>query len=200
MFLATHLPSPLPPSAATSISLESATPSSPAITAALDRFDLLIRNALGRVVYGDPYGSAGADGAPAHRILGLWTTDDLIASLTMVVVFFIAFLVLLVLKLVLGMLLLRYARGRYAAMKSREHAVAAGKAERETFDATGGKRIGGFGAIEVGDDRRRWLYDDDKEGLRKARDRERRAERAGSEKEKDYSSVMRYEMVAKRIW
>ncbi len=44
-----------PPSTQTSLSVESATPSSPAITAALDRLDTLIRNALGRAVYSAPH-------------------------------------------------------------------------------------------------------------------------------------------------
>ncbi len=54
MFLATHLPMPLPPSTQTSLSVESATATSPAMAAALDRIDLVIRNALGRAVYGYP--------------------------------------------------------------------------------------------------------------------------------------------------
>jgi hypothetical protein len=116
----------------------------------------------------------------------------------MVVVFLIVFLVLLVVKLLLGMALLRYARDRYAQMKTREAAVAAGAAEREVFDARG-RRVGGYSHVELGDDRRRWIYADDLDGLRKAKDKERRAEK-GSEKEKDLSTVTRYEMIAKRIW
>ena len=118
----------------------------------------------------------------------------------MVVVFLIVFLVLLIVKLVLGMVLLRYSRDRYAKMKAKEHAVATGKAERESYDAKG-KRTGGFGQIEVGEDRRRWIFADDPEGLRKLREREKKAEKGQErEKEKDYSNIMRYEMVAKRIW
>lgn len=183
---------------------------SPAMVAALDRLDNLIRNALGRAIHGYPY----ADGAnPTDNATGpvpgaasrLWlslhlTSDDVIAAVTMVVVFLLIFLVLLVVKLLLGMLLLRYARNRYSRMKAKEHAIAVGKAERESFDAKG-KRTGGYGQVEVGDERRRWIFGEDVEGLRKVRDKERKAEeRAEREKEKDFAGVVRYEMVARRIW
>ncbi|KAK3381158.1 eukaryotic membrane protein family-domain-containing protein [Podospora didyma] len=204
MFLATHVPTPLPPSTHTSLSVESATPS-PAMAAALDRLDNLIRNALGRAVYGFPYAEgAGEDGSetagPATRFWMRWSSDDVIAAVTMVVVFLLIFLVLLIVKLVLGMVLLRYSRDRYAKMKTKEHAIAAGAAERESFD-TKGKRVGGYGQIEVGDDRRRWIFADDPKGLQKIRDRDKRTEQgAEKEKEKDFSHITRYEMVARRIW
>ncbi len=195
MFLATHLPMPLPPSTQTSLSVESATATSPAMAAALDRIDLVIRNALGRAVYGYPYN---ATGAAAVTKFGPWTSDDLIASLTMVVFFFIAFLVLLVFKLLLGMLLLRYSRNRYARMKAMEQAVAAGTAEPQSFEMAG-KRVGSYGQVEVGEDRRRWLFGDDPEGLRKLREKEQRDANKGK-KEIDLGSISRYEMIAKRIW
>ncbi|KAK3935080.1 putative eukaryotic membrane protein [Diplogelasinospora grovesii] len=204
MFLATHVPTPLPPSTQTSLSVESATPS-PAMVAALDRLDNLIRNALGRAVYGDPFGDGRPDAGSeipgvATKLWLRWTSDDAIAALTMVVVFLLIFLVLLVVKLLLGMVLLRYSRDRYAHMKAKEHAVATGKAERESFDSKG-KRVGGYGYVEVGEDRRRRIFADDPEGLRKLREREKKTERgAEKEKEKDFSNIMRYEMVAKRIW
>ncbi|KAM7186137.1 Eukaryotic membrane protein family domain containing protein [Rhypophila sp. PSN 637] len=204
MFLAIHLPTPLPPSTQTSLSIESATPS-PAMVAALDRLDHLIRNALGRAVHGSPFseglGSENAAGpGVATRLWLRWTSDDIIAALTMIVVFLLIFLVLLIFKLLLGMVLIRYSRDRYARMKAKEHAIAAGKAERDSYDAKG-KRVGGFGQVEVGEDRRRWLFSDDPEGLRKLREREKKNERgAEKEKEKDFSHIMRYEMVAKRIW
>jgi hypothetical protein len=206
MFLATHVPTPLPPSTQTSLSVESATPS-PAMLAALDRLDNIIRNALGRAVYGYPYAEGGpgeGDGATgpgsATRLWLRWTSDDVIAALTMVVVFLLVFLVLLILKLVLGMLLLRYSRDRYAKMKAQEHAIATGKAERESYDAKG-KRVGGYGYVEVGEERRRWIFADDPEGLKKVREKEQRAEKAAEkEKEKDFSHITRYEMVARRIW
>jgi hypothetical protein len=183
--------------------------------AALDRIDHLIRNALGRSVFGYPYASEFSDNAigdlPYTAAAGnttlsrLWlklpfTSDDIIAALTMVTVFLLLFLVLLVVKLLLGMILLRYSRDRYARMKLKEHAVAAGLEERESYDAKG-KRTGGYGQIEVGEERRRWIFGEDVEGLRKAREKERRAEaNAERDKEKDFGRVMRYEMVARRIW
>ncbi|KAL2264337.1 hypothetical protein VTK26DRAFT_6580 [Humicola hyalothermophila] len=246
MFLATHLPAPLPPSTQTSLSVESAsaTPSSPAMRAALDRLDNIIRNALGRAVYGYPYavtvtGTATGTGAgddpngtaasnsgapppplPSSSLPQPWslfgfTSDDAIAALTMVVVFLLVFLVLLVVKILLGMLLLRYARDRYARMKVKEQAVAASqhqqqqqqqekkKQEEEGYDLRGGKRVGGYGQVEVGEDRRRWIFGDDVEGLRKVREKERRMEEkaARGEGDKDQlAGVVRYEMIAKRIW
>lgn len=204
MFLATHLPTPMPPSTHTSLSVESSTASSPAVTAALDRLDNIIRNAIGRSIYGLDGDVANATTRNVSKFPFLsWSTDDTIALVTMLLVFFIAFLVLLILKLLLGMVLLRYSRDRYARMKLKEHAVATAKIERETFDTKGSKRVGGFGAVEVGDDRRRWIFADDPEGLKKARDRERKAAEGGSgggKDDKDLAGVMRYEMVAKRIW
>ncbi|OTB09384.1 hypothetical protein M426DRAFT_50634 [Hypoxylon sp. CI-4A] len=193
MFLATHLSPPLPTSTM-ELSVESSTPSSPAMVAALEHLDTLLRNALGRAVYGHPYGS------PHARPFWAFSSDDAVALLTMLVFFFLAWVVLLIVKLLLGMALLRYSRERYAAMKRREHAVATGKAERENF-AQQGKRIGSWGAVEIGEDRRKWIYEDDKDGLKKMRDRERKTDDKFKEKGDDgLSKVLRYEMVAKRIW
>ncbi|KAI0835025.1 DUF747-domain-containing protein [Hypoxylon sp. FL0890] len=193
MFLATHLSPPLPTST-TELSVESSTPSSPAMIAALEHLDTLLRNALGRAVYGHPYGS------PHDRPFWAFSSDDAIALLTMVVFFFLAWVVLLIVKLLLGMALLHYSRERYAAMKRKEHAVAIGNAECENFSQPG-KRIGSWGAVEIGEDRRKWIYEDDKDGLKKMRERERKAEEKFKEKGDDgLSKVVRYEMVAKRIW
>lgn len=171
--------------------------------AAIDRLDNVIRQALGRSVYGLEGEAANATAAAGGKLSWIpWNTDDAIAVMTLLTVVFIVWLVLLIVKLFLGMLLLRYSRDRYARMKVREHAVATGKADRDRFDAEG-KRIGGFGAVEVGDDRRRWVYGDDHEGLKKARERERKVEEKrekGGDGDRDLSGVMRYEMVAKRIW
>ncbi|KAI1499929.1 eukaryotic membrane protein family-domain-containing protein [Biscogniauxia marginata] len=193
MFLATHLHPPIPTST-TELSVESSTPSSPAMIAALDHLDTLIRNALGRAVYGYPYES------PQARPFWTFSSDDAIALLTMVVFFFLAWVVLLIVKLLTGMLLLRYSRKRYAIMKLKEHAVAAGKADRENFSQPG-QRIGPWGAVELGDERRKWIYEDDPDGLKKMRDRERKTqERFNDKGEDNFSKVVRYEMVAKRIW
>lgn len=93
------------------------------------------------------------------------------------------------------MILLRFARNRYANMK---------KKEGQSYD-TGGKRVGGWGMIEVDEDKRRWIYEDDAEGLRKLREKERvgkeKVEKAVAEgKANDFSRISRYEMSAKRIW
>lgn len=177
MFLATHLPPPLP-STATSLSVESTTP---ATTAALERFDNLIRSALGRSTFGIP-------DPLATNPWYLPSFDDVIAFLTMLVFFLGAFLVLLALKLVLGMLLLRFARNRYRTMKLREH---------QNY-STEGKRLGGWGMTEVDDDKKRWIYDDEPEKLVVMKEKEKAAkEKAG--KSLDFEKISRYELV-KRIW
>ena len=66
-----------------------------------------------------------------------------------------------------------------------------------------GKRVGGWGAVEVGEDRRRWIYEDDAEGVKKMRDRDKETkEREGKSGGggKGLGNVERYTMVAKRIW
>ncbi|KAM6532696.1 hypothetical protein FALCPG4_005747 [Fusarium falciforme] len=189
MLLSTHLPMPIPNSTQTSLSEESAAPSSPAMIAALNRFDTLIRDSLGRATYGYPYGSP-LNSRPWYS----WTSDDFIAAVTMIVVFFIAFLVLLILKLLLGMVLLKYSRNRYAKMKQAEH-----QGRTETYDTPGGRRIGGFGHVEVGEERQRWIHADKNEGLKGGKGPGKRVEKA-EKKRDDFEGVMRYEMVAKRIW
>jgi len=182
MFLATHIPPPIP-STATALALESPTPIT---TAAFEHFDTIIRKALGRSAFGitDP------------TAIARWylpSADDAIAALTMLIFFLGAFFVLLACKLVLGMLLLKFARNRYSDMKKREHL---------SYD-TGGKRVGGWGTVEVDDSKKRWIYDDDMETLNKFKEKERaakeKAER-GAATGQDFSKISRYEMSAKRIW
>ncbi|KAH8666917.1 eukaryotic membrane protein family-domain-containing protein [Xylariales sp. PMI_506] len=195
MFLATHLPPPMPTST-TELSVESSLPSSPAVIAALDRLDSLIRNALGRAVYGTPYASS------ESRPFWSFTSDDAIALLTMATVFFLAWLLLLVVKLLLGMVLLKYARGRYAAIRRQEQAIATGQGKRESFYQPG-KRVGGWGQVEVGDERRKLLYADDPDGLKRMRERERKGDQMAKKMEigdDGLEKVTRYEMIAKRIW
>ena len=194
MFLSTHLPVPIPKSTQTSLSEESAVPSSPAMLAALNRFDSLLRDSLGRATYGYPYGS------PLNqRPWYAWTSDDFIAALTMVVFFFIAFLVLLILKLLLGMVLLKYSRNRYVKMKQKEQLSANGKIEKDLYDAAG-RRVGGYGTVEVGDDRSRWINSDKAEGLKGRAFGKRVGREEGKKVEGDYDGVFRFEMVNKRIW
>lgn len=185
MFLATHMPLPLP-STATSLSTESTTTTSPATTAALAHIDHIFRRALGRSTFG-----AGA-GGPDTSSFNWWSMDDLIAFATMLGVFLVGYLFLLALKLVLGMCLLGFARSRYKGMKERERVVA----------DTGGKRVGGWGIVEVEEDKRRWIYADDPEGLRALREREAKAKEkeAKGVGEVGLGGVSRYAMVAKRIW
>jgi hypothetical protein len=184
MFLATHIPPPIP-STATALALESASPS-PETTAALQHFDTIIRRALGRSAFG-----TGDEMTNSWFMIG---TDDIIAVLTMLIFFLCVFLVLLACKLVLGMVLLNYARDRYSHMKERE---------KLSLD-TKGKRVGGQGMVEVDEDKRRWIYEDDPEGAKALKERERKAIAKAKEGEKggglDFGRVTRYEMVAKRIW
>ncbi|KAG6013362.1 hypothetical protein E4U43_007331 [Claviceps pusilla] len=195
MFLSAHVSMPLPASTQTSLMEESAVPSSPAMMAALSRFDALIRDSLGRATYGYPYGSP-LNSRPWYA----WTSDDIIAALTMVVVFFIVFLVLLILKLLLGMVLLQYSRNRYAQMKHKENMVSQGKLERESYEASG-KRVGGRGEIEVTEDKARWIHADQTEGLKGSRAPGGKKKDDREKKDPgDYMGVARYEMVAKRIW
>jgi len=183
MFLATHMPPPLP-STATSISLESAATTSPATTAALAHIDQIFRRALGRSSFG-----AGADAAGGSSF-SWWSLDDSIAFTTMLVVFLVAYLLLLAFKLVLGMCLLGFARSRYKGMKEREKGVV----------DTAGRRVGGWGVVEVDEDKRRWIYADDAEGLGKLKERDFRAKEKAGRGEMRLDGVERYAMVAKRIW
>ncbi|KAE8453265.1 hypothetical protein EG329_011332 [Mollisiaceae sp. DMI_Dod_QoI] len=224
MFLATHLPPPIniPPnssaSSSTSLSVES---SSPSTTAALEHFDTIIRRALGRSTFG--FGSGTSTPGDGNGIWWLPNTDSILAALTMLVFFLGLFLVLLALKLVLGMLLLKFARNRYKSMKKREHASqnspqpqsqsqsqssqtqvqAQSKPEKgpekESYN-TEGRRLGSWGMAETDDDKKRWIYEDDKETLRVLKEKEakwrEKSDRMGIQ---EFGKISRYEMV-KRIW
>ena len=181
MFLATHMPFPLP-STATSLSVDSAV-ASPATTAALQHMDQIFRRALGRSAFG------AGDPTLAPELSNIWSTDDIIAFVTMLVFFLILFLALLAFKLVLGMCLLSFARGRYKGMKERE----------KISTHADGRRVGGWGVVEVDEDKRRWIYMDDPDAARKLRERERDAREKKGEEE-NFGSVSRYSMAAKRIW
>lgn len=181
MFLATHMPLPLP-STATSLSVDGVV-ASPATTAALQHIDQIFRRALGRSTFG------AGDPTLAPGQSSTWSTDDIIAFATMLVFFLVLFLALLAFKLVLGMCLLSFARRRYKGMKERE----------TTSTHADGRRVGGWGVVEVDEDKRRWIYKDDPDAARKLRERERDArERKGEEE--SFGSVTRYSMAAKRIW
>lgn len=122
------------------------------------------------------------------------------------------FIILLILKLLLGMLLLAFARSRYKKMKAGEteprkssHASAQPQSAAETpaprkdeFNVEGSRRAGGWGMVEVGDEKRRWIYADDPEGLRRVKEKEDRDK--NKDKDLKIDHVQRYEMVAKKIW
>jgi hypothetical protein len=138
------------------------------------------------------------------------STPAATTRLTGALIFVVAFLVLLAAKLVLGMLLLAFSRDRYRGMKEREkEREKEGMKEKELsgiYHVEGGRRVGGWGVVEVDEDKRRWIYDEDAEGLRALREREER-ERGKRERERErgvgvesFEGVRRYEMVAKRIW
>ena len=74
-----------------------------------------------------------------------WNLDDVIAFATMCFFFLAVYFILLAFKLLLGIALLSFARSRYKGMKARE---------RESVDAQG-KRVGGWGVVEVGEEKRR---------------------------------------------
>ncbi|KAI9875319.1 MAG: hypothetical protein M1823_007503, partial [Watsoniomyces obsoletus] len=72
--------------------------------------------------------------------------SNLPAQLTTVLVLLLVFFVLVALKLVLGMLLLSFARARYRTMKERE--------KNPIHQVEGGRRVGGWGVVEVDQDKR----------------------------------------------
>jgi Eukaryotic membrane protein family len=134
-----------------------------------------------------------------------------------------AYLILLIFKLTLGILLLSYSRSRYKAMKEREQQHYFGKRRSSSISQNpqqqqhepshapgsreyvveGGRRVGGWGVVEVDEDKRRWIYADDPNGLRKLKERDEK-EKTSSAKDSGFmmglDRVNRYDMVAKRIW
>ena len=204
MFLASHLPPPAP-SPSTSLLISSEPSPSPSTLASI------LRLALGHSTFGS---ATAASDAPSLLSIRYWTSftyDDFISLATMAAVFTTLFTLLLLLKLLLGMLLLEYARRRYKGMK-----------QRETMDVDAqGKRVGGWGVVEVSDEKRRWIYKgEEDEWKAKGRDsgdrppngfqdgdggKEGRADDSvnaaqGRMGKDDWSNVRRYDMVAKRIW
>lgn len=183
MFIATYMPPPMP-SFSTSLTAET---ESPTTTAALAHIDHVFRRALGRSSFG-----AAQTGASWFSF-DAWTLDDLIAGATMLLVFLIVYLIFLAFKLLLGMFLLTVARKRCHGMR-----------EREMMSVeTGGKRIGGWGVVDVDEDKRRYIHIDDPEGLRSLRERDEKAKKKeDQERERgtSFGHVSRYAMVSKRIW
>ncbi|KAE8137657.1 eukaryotic membrane protein family-domain-containing protein [Aspergillus pseudotamarii] len=119
-----------------------------------------------------------------------------------VVLILTGYVVLLIVKLLLGMVLLAYARSRYRAMKQRETEQSShengGPPRAREYAVEGSRRFGGWGVVEVNDDHRRWIYTDDPEALRRLKAKEEKEKNSKEELNMDH--VRRYEMVAKRIW
>ncbi|KAK0919015.1 hypothetical protein LTR57_011088 [Friedmanniomyces endolithicus] len=183
MFLATHALLPIP-SMGTAVSLDTdATTISPTTTAALRHVDEVFRRALGRSTFGA--------GSAAGGFFTWWSIDDAIALGTMITVFLALFLILLSLKLLLGMLLLSYARNRCSQME--EH-------ERQSTVNADGKRAGIGALTEVDESKRKWIYHDDTDGLSTIREREKSGRKQNREKGDELEGVNRYMMAAKRIW
>jgi hypothetical protein len=175
MFVAAHAPPAGLP--AGTQPLVSATPGA---GAAIAHVDAMLRRAF----------VVGGGGAPAGS--GLAAAGDwLAATLLVVVVCLVAFLALLGAKLALGLVLLRWARGRQPGAREREAART----------DVGSRRLGINGMVEVDDEKRRRIYEGDEAGLARLREKERDRER---DKERgrggDLAAVTRYSMVAKRIW
>jgi hypothetical protein len=142
-----------------------------------------------------------------------------------IILLLLGYVTLLLAKLVLGMALLSYSRARYKNMKYRErehfgsskadplysqqHCQKPSQSASLSGSASigdvveGSRRVGGWGVVEVGDDKRRWIYADDPEGAKRLKERE---DRDGAGKKPSgggahgIEGVRRYEMVAKRIW
>lgn len=125
-----------------------------------------------------------------------------------VILLLTGYIVLLILKLLLGMSLLAFARSRYKKMKVLEsesrkapssHAPSnENSLRKDEFNVEGSRRAGGWGMVEVGDEKRRWIYGDDPEGLRRVKEKEDKDK--NKDKDLKIDHVKRYEMVAKKIW
>ncbi|KAJ5959460.1 Membrane protein-Ta.t1.c1/CMV receptor [Penicillium vulpinum] len=118
------------------------------------------------------------------------------------------FIVLLILKLLLGMALLAFARSRYRKMKCRENerkqssnhqsGTESGAPRTRDFYVEGSQRVGGWGVVEVGDEKRKLIYADDPDGLKRLKEKEEKDKSKDGEFNVDH--VQRYEMIAKKIW
>lgn len=188
MFLATHTSIPLP--STTSLDDPFASPeTTPAIKAAIQHID----NLLKRAIFGaESYEIGSVVKLPWVEVITfrLPSFDTILTYLTTILFFTIFFLLLLIFKILLGMALLSYSRTCYETM---------GKREKESSHAEG-KRFGGWGVVELGDERRNWIYEDDPDGLRKMQAREKDTREREGRGGKGLGHIERYAMVAKRIW
>ncbi|KAK5100204.1 hypothetical protein LTR70_001807 [Exophiala xenobiotica] len=135
-----------------------------------------------------------------NQLPAVLSDSHVTSYMTTILVLLLMFLVLLVCKLILGMGLLAFSRARYRSMKERE------RTGNPSPYIDGGRRVGGWGVVEVDDDKRRIIYEDDPAALQalKAKEAKDKA-RKEQEKERGYTAdglekIKRYEMAAKRIW
>ena len=183
MFIAIHFPPPAPSPSTSLVASSEPTPSPGTLVSVL-------RLALGHSTFG-----AATDAPPmfSRRYWMSLTSDDLISLVATAGIFIILFSLILLFKLLLGMVLLEYARIRYRGMK-----------ERECMDMdTKAQRVGGWGVVEVSDEKRRWIYkgEEDEWKARGGSGDNRTGSARPSDKGNDIlSNVKRYDMVAKRIW
>lgn len=175
MFIAAWVPPPLPSSATSLTSVHLTTMTSPQPTSTTAAISQQID-------------------ALIRQLPGAISLSTAFKSMTTVLVCVLVYLVLLALKLVLGMVLLSFSRSRYRSMKQRE--------KTPIPHVEGGRRVGGWGVVEVDEDKKRWIYEDDPAGAKATKEREEKEKdrmMKGNEV-KDFERVKRYEMVAKRIW
>ena len=74
------------------------------------------------------------------------------------------------------------------------------KSKGKEYSVDGSRRVGGWGVVEVNDDKRRWIYADDPEGLKRLKAKEEKEKAVVKDDEMSMEHVQRYEMAAKRIW
>ena len=157
---------------------------SEATMAAFAHIDQVIRQALGRSAFGISSGKS-------LLKLQIWSRDEITAFGITLTFFLIAYLVLLALKVLLGICMLTFARQRCQSMKQQK--------ENETF-TSGSKKVGGWGLVDVDEEKRKWIYADDPEGVQALREREAKAKEKDSRAVTSLDNISRFSMVSKRIW
>ena len=157
---------------------------SAATMAAFAHIDRVIKQTLG-------WSTFGVGSGKSLLRLQMWSSDDMIMLGTTLTFFLIAYLVLLALKILLGICILTFARQRYRRMSR--------KGGNESYN-TGGKKNGGWGSVDVNEEKRTWIYADDPDGANAIREREARATEKDSRGAPSLDDVSRFSMVSKRIW
>jgi Eukaryotic membrane protein family len=201
MFLATHLPLPLPSPATSLVNAHTSdgpeTKSTPGTVAALAHVDVLFRRALGRSGFPDD-SQMMQSGSWIWR-LASYSLDEFVALCLLLLLVVLVFLALLAAKLVLGLVLLHWSRIRVDSIRTRERAERGNEREKEPVHL-GSKRLGVNGMVEVHDEAKRRIYEGDENGLAKAKEKDERGRRERERGRMELGGVTRYAMVAKRIW